>query len=103
VVGYGFPKEVKMSEWNVDKVLDARGKPSPQPTLLAKQSLMHMGHGQVLEIRVTDPENRADLQAFTKRSGDELVGEEDHSEYLSFFVRKQAWKPSPDQPPEEGR
>ncbi|MGD9123851.1 MAG: sulfurtransferase TusA family protein [Desulfarculaceae bacterium] len=91
-----------MSEQSVNKVLDARGKPSPQPTLLAKESLMEMEHGQILEIRVTDPENRADLLAFTKRSGDKLAGEENNSEYISFFVRKRAWGPSPSRPPEEG-
>jgi tRNA 2-thiouridine synthesizing protein A len=47
-----------------------------------------MQPGQVLEIMGTDAGTRNDLPAFTSRSGDEYLGQEQRDGYVSFYVKK---------------
>ena len=77
-----------MAEWTPDEVLDARGLSCPMPILKTKKLMKKMKTGQILEIQGTAPGTRNDLPAFTQRSGDELLGEEEHDGYISFFVKK---------------
>ena len=77
-----------MAEWTPDEVLDARGLSCPMPILKTKKIMKKMKSGQILEIQGTDPGTRNDLPAFTSRSGDEYLGEEERDGYISFFVKK---------------
>ena len=77
-----------MAEWKADEVLDAKGLSCPMPILKTKKILKNMKSGQILEIQGTDPGTRNDLPAFTKRSGDEFLGEEQGDGYISFFLKK---------------
>ncbi|MEW5912330.1 MAG: sulfurtransferase TusA family protein [Thermodesulfobacteriota bacterium] len=77
-----------MAQWTPDEVLDARGLSCPMPILKTKKILKNMKAGQILEIQGTDPGTRNDLPAFTQRSGDEFLGEEQGEGYISFFVKK---------------
>ena len=77
-----------MAEHKPDQVLDARGLSCPMPILKTKKVLKDMQPGQVLEIMGTDLGTRNDLPAFTSRSGDEFLGEEQREGYVSFFVKK---------------
>jgi tRNA 2-thiouridine synthesizing protein A len=77
-----------MAEQKADQVLDARGMSCPMPILKTKKALKDMRPGQVLEIMGTDEGTRNDLPAFTSRSGDEYLGEEQRDGYISFYVKK---------------
>ncbi|RJX36581.1 MAG: sulfurtransferase TusA family protein [Desulfarculus sp.] len=77
-----------MAQWTPDEVLDCRGLSCPMPILKTKKALKNLKPGQILEIQGTDPGTRNDLPAFTQRSGDELLGEEQGDGYISFFVKK---------------
>ena len=77
-----------MAEHQANQVLDTRGMSCPMPILKAKKVLKDMAPGQVLEIMGTDVGTRNDLPAFTARSGDEYLGEEQRDGYISFFVKK---------------
>jgi tRNA 2-thiouridine synthesizing protein A len=77
-----------MAEWKPDQVLDAKGLSCPMPILKTKKLLKEMKPGQILEIQGTDPGTRNDLPAFTSRSGDEFLGEEQREGFFSFFVKK---------------
>jgi tRNA 2-thiouridine synthesizing protein A len=77
-----------MAEQKADQILDARGMSCPMPILKTKKVLKDMQPGQVLEIMGTDAGTRNDLPAFTARSGDEYLGEEQREGYISFFVKK---------------
>jgi tRNA 2-thiouridine synthesizing protein A len=77
-----------MAEWKPDQVLDAKGLSCPMPILKTKKLLKEMKPGQILEIQGTDPGSRNDLPAFTSRSGDEFLGEEQREGFISFFVKK---------------
>lgn len=77
-----------MAEYTPDEVLDARGLSCPMPVLKTKKIMKNMKPGQILEIQGTDPGTRNDLPAFTERSGDEFLGEEQKDGYISFYVKK---------------
>ncbi len=77
-----------MAEWKPDQVLDAKGLSCPMPILKTKKLLKEMKPGQVLEIQSTDPGTRNDLPAFSSRSGDEYLGEEQREGFISFFLKK---------------
>lgn len=77
-----------MAEYTPDEILDARGLSCPMPILKTKKLMKNMKSGQILEIQGTDPGTRNDLPAFTSRSGDEFLGEEQKDGYISFYVKK---------------
>ncbi|MCB2185113.1 MAG: sulfurtransferase TusA family protein [Deltaproteobacteria bacterium] len=77
-----------MAEWTPDEVLDARGLSCPMPVLKTKKALKNLKPGQILEVQGTDPGTRNDMPAFTERSGDTYLGEEQGEGYISFFVKK---------------
>ncbi len=57
------------------------------PTIRAK--LREMQSGQILEVRVDDPTARADIESWSRLSGNELLNViEDDTDILRFFVKK---------------
>lgn len=54
-----------------------------------KARLREMGPGQVLEVRVSDPTARLDVEAWSQLSGNPLLAiREEGPDVLRFFVRK---------------
>jgi tRNA 2-thiouridine synthesizing protein A len=64
-----------MSE--VHKTLDARGLSCPMPVLRSKKALKELDVGQVLEILSTDPGSMADIPAWIRTTGQELLTSEE--------------------------
>ena len=73
---------------NFDKELDARGLNCPLPILKAKKALSDMASGQVLRIIATDPGSEKDFEAFSKQTGNALLGHSAENQEFSFFLKK---------------
>jgi tRNA 2-thiouridine synthesizing protein A len=73
---------------NFDKELDARGLNCPLPILKAKKALTDMTSGQVLRIVSTDPGSVKDFEAFSKQTGNALLGQSATSSEFTFFLKK---------------
>jgi tRNA 2-thiouridine synthesizing protein A len=73
-----------------DQQLDISGLMIPLNLALCKFTLAQMNPGEVLEIRLRDPESFQDLLIIVERSGDRLLSWEKHEEYYSLWVRKKA-------------
>ncbi|WP_340373391.1 sulfurtransferase TusA family protein [Peribacillus sp. FSL E2-0218] len=73
---------------NSDKVLDATGLACPMPIIKTKKAMNEMLPGQVLEIHVTDKGAKADLAAWSKSSGHDLIDTAMDHEILKFWIRK---------------
>ena len=58
----------------VHKEVDARGLKCPLPILRAKKALADMESGQILKVLATDPGSQRDFAAFSKQTGNEMVG-----------------------------
>ena len=73
---------------NIDKELDARGLSCPLPILKTKKSLNDMVSGQVLKVTCPDPGSEKDMQAFSRKTGNELLSHTVASGEYIFFMKK---------------
>jgi tRNA 2-thiouridine synthesizing protein A len=71
-----------------DRELDARGLNCPLPILRAKKALNEMQSGQVLKIVATDPGSIKDFQAFSKQTGNALLGQSEANREFTFFMKR---------------
>lgn len=73
---------------NIDKELDARGLSCPLPILKTKKTLSDMASGQVLKVTCTDPGSEKDMQAFSRKTGNELLSQTAASGEYIFLIKK---------------
>lgn len=71
-----------------DLVLDARGLQCPMPIVKAKKAIDSLQPGQVLEIQATDPGSRADIAAWSRSTGHELLSASEADGVFTYTVRK---------------
>ncbi|MGM0728143.1 MAG: sulfurtransferase TusA family protein [Bacillota bacterium] len=71
-----------------DQMLDVTGLACPMPIIRTKKKMNDLTEGQVLEIHATDKGAKADLTAWAKSSGHELITQTDEGHVLKFWVRK---------------
>ena len=75
-----------MSEF--DQELDACGLNCPLPILRAKKALASMESGKVLHIIATDPGAVKDFEAFSKQTGNTLLGSREQDGKFYFLLKK---------------
>ena len=73
---------------NFHKELDARGLNCPLPILRTKKALADMRAGEILRILATDPGAVKDFQAFSRQTGNPLLGSETVNDEFVFFLKK---------------
>ncbi|WP_262174873.1 sulfurtransferase TusA family protein [Saccharococcus sp. Marseille-Q5394] len=74
---------------NVTKVLDAKGLACPMPVVRARKTMKEMETGEILEIFTTDKGSVADLTAWAKSSGHEMVDQkEEDTGVFTFWIKK---------------
>lgn len=71
-----------------DQVLDCSGMACPMPILKTKKAVDALETGQVLKMIATDPGSTSDMEAWTKKTGHELVASELDGEKYIFFIKK---------------
>jgi len=79
-----------MSEITPDKTLDARGMQCPMPVVRTSQEIKSISSGQVLEVLATDPGSMADITAWCKSTGNELLKMERSDGIFTFHIRRTA-------------
>ena len=72
----------------VDQTLDCKGLLCPLPVIRTKQAIDKMAVGQVLEMISTDPGSVADMTAWSKRTGHELIEHRKGDGLYQFYIRK---------------
>ncbi len=73
----------------VHQTLDARNLSCPMPVLKSKKALKALEINQVLEILTTDPGSMADIPAWTRTTGQELISAEELGpKDYRFLVRR---------------
>lgn len=70
-----------------DQELDCSGLSCPMPILKTKKAMDSLQTGQVLKMIATDPGSLPDIQAWTEKTGHELVTHEKDGGKFSFFSR----------------
>jgi len=71
-----------------DKVVDARGIGCPGPLLEAKKAIVGVGVGSVLELWSSDPDTKADVDAWAGKIGHEFLGFLPSDGYERVFIRR---------------
>ena len=71
-----------------DEVLDCTGMACPLPVVKTSQAIKKMGPGQVLELLATDPGVEPDIKAWSRRTGNELVGISQEADVFRVLIRR---------------
>ena len=74
--------------FNFDQELDCSGLSCPMPILKTKKAVDKMESGQVLKMLATDPGSIPDVEAWTSKTGHELLGHEKNDTVFTFFIKK---------------
>ncbi len=70
------------------QVLDAKGLACPMPIVKTKKAMKELASGEVLEVHTTDQGAKADLSAWAKSGGHELMKVEEENGVLKFWLKK---------------
>lgn len=73
---------------NIAKTLDAKGLACPMPIVKTRKAMNDIESGEILEIVVTDKGAKADLAAWSKSGGHELLDVQEDAEILTFLIKK---------------
>jgi tRNA 2-thiouridine synthesizing protein A len=71
-----------------DQVLDCSGLACPMPILKTKKAVDGLKIGQVIKMIATDPGSKSDVDAWTKKTGHELLGTEEEEGKFIYFIKK---------------
>lgn len=70
------------------EVLDCKGMQCPLPVVKTAQAMKKMAAGDTLELLATDPGVEPDMNAWTRRTGNELVSISREGEVFRVLIRK---------------
>ena len=73
---------------SVTQVLDCKGLQCPLPVIKTAQAIKGIEPGQVLELLATDPGVAPVMQAWTSRTGNELLGIEREGDVFHVLIRR---------------
>lgn len=68
--------------------LDCRGMNCPLPILKTKKAITGLASGEVLKMVSTDPGSVADMAAFSRRTGNEIIEQDEGDGEYTFLFRK---------------
>ncbi len=77
-----------MSEYAPDQTLDARGLKCPMPVVKTSQDIKKVEVGGILQVLATDPGSIADIAAWTKSTGNELLSMDQGDGIFQFLIRR---------------
>jgi tRNA 2-thiouridine synthesizing protein A len=70
------------------QVLDCTGLQCPLPVIKTSQAIKALAVGDVLELLATDPGVEPDMNAWTRRTGNELLGISQDDGVFHVLIRK---------------
>jgi len=73
---------------NANLVLDLKGLLCPMPVVKIAQAIKQVDVGGVIQATATDPGVLADIPAWTKSTGHELVKIEREGKLITFWVKR---------------
>ncbi|NJD75485.1 MAG: sulfurtransferase TusA family protein [Candidatus Methanoperedens sp.] len=71
-----------------DFELDVRGEACPYPLIRTKQHVDKLQKGEVLKVLASDPVAPENIDAWAKKSGNQLLAVELNNSIYNIFVRK---------------
>lgn len=77
-----------VEEVKADLVLDLKGLLCPIPVVRVSQAMKGLPVGGVIEVTATDPAVLADIPAWARSTGNELLSIEQEDQVITFQVRR---------------
>jgi tRNA 2-thiouridine synthesizing protein A len=77
-----------MGEFSPEKTLDAKGLKCPMPVVKTSKEIKNIAVGSILEVLTTDAGSMADITAWTKSTGNELLKSEQEGDVFKFYIRR---------------
>ena len=77
-----------MIEATPTQTIDVKGKACPIPVVKTAKAMKELNSGDVLEVLATDPGVEPDMHAWTKQTGNELLGIEQDAGVFRVLLRK---------------
>ena len=77
-----------MTEYTPDKTLDAKGLKCPMPVVKTSKIIKEVPVGGILEVLATDPGSIADITAWAKSTGNELLHAGKEDGIFKFYLRR---------------
>lgn len=77
-----------MSEFTPNLTLDAKGLKCPMPVVKTSKIIKDVPVGGILEVLATDPGSIADITAWAKSTGNELLKTEKAEGTFKFYIRR---------------
>jgi tRNA 2-thiouridine synthesizing protein A len=71
-----------------DQELDCSGMACPMPILKTKKAVDALQTGQVLKMIATDPGSLPDVEAWTSKTGHELLSHEKDGDKFIFYIKR---------------
>jgi len=71
-----------------DHVLDCSGLSCPLPVIKTSKAIKSMETGQVLKMISTDPGSQADMEAWSRQTGNELLSSLKDGEKYVYFIKR---------------
>jgi tRNA 2-thiouridine synthesizing protein A len=81
-------EEVMNEEIKVDKTMDLKGLPCPQPVIKVNKGIKEIAVGQILEAITTDPGALSDFPAWARTSGNEILKTEQEDGLIRFVIKR---------------
>ncbi len=71
-----------------NQTLDCSGLACPMPIIKTKKAVDGMKVGEILQMIATDPGSVSDVNAWTKKTGHELLEHEEGGGKFTFYIKK---------------
>jgi len=76
------------AEYKVDRMVDYKGLFCPMPIVKISKDIKEIEVGQVLEMLATDPGSKADMEAWVKQTGHQMLDSREEGGVFKFYVRR---------------
>jgi tRNA 2-thiouridine synthesizing protein A len=73
---------------SVDQTLDCLSLLCPMPIVKLSKAVKELQPGQTILLLADDPGAKPDMQAWAKRTGNEMLGIEEEGKIMRFYIRK---------------
>lgn len=74
--------------FNADQILDCSGLSCPLPVVKTSKAIKQLEVGQILKMIATDPGAPADMEAWARQTGNEMLSSiHEGNEYI-FFIKR---------------
>ncbi len=73
---------------DVNETLDVRGQVCPMPTIRLGQAMRRVQLGHVVEVWTDDPGSQANMQAWSRNTGNELISTKQENGFYKYRFRR---------------